>query len=136
MRPKVRPSKSWKVFQQEPSAIHLGDEEIRGWEALKGRCIETQVPDSVYNKPLAISFEPYGLEKGRIVLSGGGKVEGISLRPQAIRLGKRPNYWGDRQEYFLDQRSDISSIRICTALMENDDYDDFMIRNLNFWVHD
>ena len=86
---------SQEILFQTFGQVHVGDENIRGWPIISGRCFE--LPLGAINKgdQIELNYQPYGLENAFIRFIGSE----LRLTPQTPSPGqKRPNYWGGGSE--------------------------------------
>ena len=128
-----RTDPTWVKLNSIPGPIHLGDERINAWPSLHGRCYAVSFPAQLSDAKIAITFEPYGIEKANIY---DGMGYSYNLSPQKVVSGKRPNYWGDRQEIILQSGATVTDteVLICSEKIDGTDYDDLMIRNVTSWI--
>ena len=124
---------SWQQIFSDNSVIHLGDENIRDWPTLHGRCYDLMLPKSEGATQLAITFEPYGLERVTVYSAEGN----FPVGSQEIMSGTRPNYWGQRIDIVLPVSAWVASyaVRICSETLDARDYDDLLLRNIKGWAY-
>ena len=128
-----RTEPSWAKLNSTPGPIHLGDERISAWTSLHGRCYAVSFPAQLSDSRIAITFEPYGVEKASAYDARGYSY---SLPPQKVVSGRRPNYWGERQEIILQSGATVTDTEVlmCSEKIDDSDYDDLMIRNVTSWI--
>lgn len=113
--------------------IHIGDENIDSWTPLSGLCISVEFPAGENSIKYKVTYEPYGLEKAYFALEDGRAFE---LPAQTVLSGKRPNYWGEQVELSFEAppHNGNFSGRLCADLVDRNDFDDLMLRNLSTWI--
>lgn len=125
--------RNWEVIYNLPDILHLGDENIRDWQSLYGKCYEIALPTEPHTAEVAVTFEPYGLERLTVY---GEDNQKIDIPPQRVLSGKRPNYWGERLQAVFPVRTGGAFYRmaLCAENLDNNDVDDLLLRNITGWA--
>ncbi len=129
---KVR--KTVKLYEST-GELHLGDENIRSWSALVGKCLKIELGSNRDLIDATMSFKAYGAENTSIVV--GDRI--TPFYNQRINPGKtRPNYWSDEISIVIPLNNSslpLNSLRVCGDVVQNPehpgDLDDFMIKDIS-----
>lgn len=115
--------------------FHLGDENIRDWEALLGGCLKMPIaPAPERLAGVTVTAQVYGAENTSLVI-GGAIRPFFNQKPPPNR--ERPNFWSDTVEVVASLPRGIpapDAIEICSNEVPNPEkpgeLDDFRIRNI------
>lgn len=108
--------------------VHLGDENIDGWSRVIGPCLEFSSRVSGYVERLYVSYEPYGVENATLI---------VDNKRYRLHRAERSNEWSGSISKFFDIRTKLSpqsKLAICSNRIEDGDFDDFMLRNVELIV--
>ena len=121
-----------RSIHSQPQIVHLGDENIRSWARLWGRCYAVSVPPLAAGSTVRLRYQEFGVEAAYAQLAGVTR----SLPPQPKQGKKRPNYWGNHRtiEFNLGGSFPGGELSVCAAPVPNPefsgDHDDLMLRNI------
>jgi hypothetical protein len=129
------------VLFSSAGPFHIGDEQMRDWPTLQGKCFNIDFQPNQCTKILLISLESFGLENS---IARFNKKTIQFLSPQIPKKGSsRPNYWSFQQYLELPIEfmvNGMNSLEICSDLVSNPehigDVDDFQIRNIRITALD
>lgn len=129
---------SQEIIFQTFGQIHVGDENIRGWPIISGRCFEISLGAINKGDQIELNYRPYGLENAFIRLGGAE----LRLTPQTPSPGqKRPNYWGGGASISVisNKSTPNGDLEICSENVKigsgQIDYDDFMVSNITVYKY-
>lgn len=125
-----------RSIHNQPQIVHLGDENIRNWARLWGRCYAVSVPPLSAGSTVRLNYQEFGVEAAYAQLAGINRA--LPAQPRQGR--KRPNYWGNHRtiEFNLGSAFAGGDLSICAAPVPNPeftgDHDDLMLRNIGVEV--
>lgn len=121
------------VVYSDNKVYHLGDEEIKNWRSLYGRCYSANFRVDTKGS-YQLMLKRFGVESAKILLNN----KFVSILPrQHSQNRKRPNFWSDTTFVSLPSRyinDGINRLSICSDLVNNPehpgDLDDLEIKNI------
>jgi ankyrin repeat protein len=130
-----------RVLFSSAGPFHIGDEQMRDWPTLHGKCFNINFQPNQCTKILFLNLESFGLENS-VARFNEKTIQFVS--PQIPKEGfSRPNYWSFQQYVELPIQfmvNGMNSLEICADLVSNPehrgDVDDFQIKNIGITALD